>query len=113
MRRRDSLRNSDVAVDADTGARTIVVPASFIQAVPIAPEDGGHWHYRILPDGRWLLAISEEDLIEACLVTCEQIRTQTGKVSDRRYEILRALTTRDEWADVERQEKMSAELLAS
>lgn len=112
MRRRDSLRNAETAVDPVTGARTIVVPASYIQAAPIATENGGHWIYRILPDGSWLLAISQENLVEAIIETCAQLRTRTGKVSERRYEILRALVTRDEWAEVEKNERLAAELIA-
>jgi hypothetical protein len=95
--RRDSLQSAESIRHGEV--RQAVVPRDFIQSLPMG--EGSPWAMRQLADGRWHVAIGEVDLAAIVVSSLKHWAAGGGRQADRRYELLRLLTTPEEWEQAE------------
>lgn len=102
MRRRDSpteIERLPDHVDEARGVtiRSVVLPRDYQFVASANPEIGT----QALGDGRWFVQVPVDELGEMTVSTITQLRSGHGRISDRRYALIRALVSEEEWRQAE------------
>lgn len=101
MTRRDSPtrieRLANTVDDSGVKFRNVVIPRDYQFVASANPQV----RTEPLGDGRWFVTCPEDEVAEMVVATIEQIDSGYGRISDRRYALLRALVSDDEWKQAE------------
>lgn len=97
MRRRDSASAIERINSVDGAYRCVILPRDFQFVASSNPAI----RTEALGDGRWRVIVEVEELAGMVVDTIRQIRDNVGRVSDRRYALIRALATDEEWQQAE------------